>query len=53
VHAQIIRELRMKRCQQDMAVANQHRLACVLAENLDVRPELAHSRCPDEDPAER
>src|SRR5262245_55641181 len=49
VHAQVVRELRVERRQQETAVAHENRLLPELAYDLDVRAELANARRADED----
>src|SRR5919204_5861885 len=53
VHARVVRQLRMKRADDDVALAHEHRLAVQLGEDLDVRADLAHARRADEDATER
>src|SRR2546430_17370018 len=52
VHSRIFRQLGMERRHEDAPVANEHRLALVLGQYLDVSGH-AHARRSDEDAAER
>src|SRR4029079_6950943 len=53
VHPRIFRQLRVERCHEDPPVANEHGLALVLGEHLDVLTRYPYPRRPDEDSAER
>ena len=53
MHPRIFRQLRVERCHEDPPVANEHRLALVLGEHLDVLTGHPHPRRPDKDSAER
>src|SRR5215211_5526180 len=53
VHTRVVGQLRVERRDQDATVAQQHRLAVELGQHLDVRAHLRHSRCTDEDTAQR
>src|SRR5215213_9420744 len=53
VDARVVRQLGVERRDEETPVAQQHGLAVVLGQHLDVRAGLANSRCADEDAAER
>src|SRR5215211_9150016 len=53
VDARVVRQLGVERRDEETPVAQQHGLAVVLGQHLDVRAGLADSRCADEDAAER
>src|SRR2546423_6289613 len=53
VHARIFRQLGMECCNEEAALAEQHRLALVLGQHLHVLPRFAYARSADEDAAER
>src|SRR5947208_5871239 len=53
VHPRIFRELRVKRRHEEATFAEQHGLALVLSEHLDVVPSPAKARCADEDSSQR
>src|SRR5581483_132262 len=48
VHPRVVRQFGMERRDEDIAVAQEHRLAVELGQHLDVRPSLAEARRPDE-----
>src|SRR5262249_40392784 len=52
VHARVVRQLRVKRRDEEAALAEQHRLAVELGEDLDVGADVAHARRADEDAAQ-
>src|SRR5437879_3465258 len=49
VHSRIFRQLGVERSHEETSFAQQHRLAFVLGEHLDVGAPLAQPRRPDED----
>src|SRR5436190_4246207 len=49
VHPRIFRQLRVKRRHEEPTLAEQHGLALVLGEHLDVISSPAKARCADED----
>src|SRR5438270_8647789 len=53
VHARVAGQLGVERGDQETTLAEQHRLALVLGQHLDLRPDLAHARRADEDAAQR
>src|SRR5690242_12108189 len=53
VHSGVVGQLGVKRRDEDAAVAQQHRLAFELGQNLDAGPRVRHARRADEDAAER
>src|SRR5712691_8101434 len=53
VHARIFRQLGMERRDDETTRSDEHGLAVVLREHLDVGTDRTHARCPDEDTAER
>src|SRR4051812_5790559 len=53
VHPRVVRQLRMERREQDVAVREENRPAVVLGEHLDVGPELVDPGGADEDAAQR
>src|SRR2546421_6583412 len=52
VHARVVRQLRVERGDDETPLAQQHGLAVVLREHLDLRPHLADARRADEDSAQ-
>src|SRR5215213_7241892 len=53
VHARVRRQLGMKRGDEELALADEHRHAVVLREHLDAWPRLRHARRADEDAVQR
>src|SRR5436305_1876372 len=53
VHARVVGQLGMEGCNEETALTQEHRLALVLGEHLDLLADLSHSRRADEDPAQR
>src|SRR5918995_7090650 len=52
VHARVVGQLRVERREQEATVTDEHRLAIVLREHLDVGADLAHAWRPDENAAQ-
>src|SRR3954453_12936637 len=53
VNARVVCELGMERGDEEPTVAAEHRLTVQLGQHLYVVPQLAHTRCADEDAVER
>src|SRR5262245_8999642 len=53
VNSRVVGQLGVERRHEDPAVAEQHRLAVELREDLDIRPVCPHARRADEDPPQR
>src|SRR5919197_876208 len=53
VHAGVVGQLRVERRDEEPPLPQQHRLALVLGEHLDLGPGVAHPRRADEDAAQR
>src|SRR5207237_3151166 len=53
VDARVVRQLRMEGRDEEAALSQQHRLAVVLGEDLDLRCGVEHARRADEDAAQR
>src|SRR5712691_1581019 len=53
MHAGVVGQLRVERCDEEATLPQQHRLALVLGEHLDLRADVAHLRRADEDARQR
>src|SRR5438094_5862619 len=49
VYARIVRQFRMERCDQEPALAQEHRLTAVLGEHFDLLAHVLHARRANED----
>src|SRR5438067_12507209 len=50
MHARVVRQLRVERRDEEAPLPQQHRLAVVLGQHLDLGAEVADARRADEDP---
>ena len=53
MHARVVRQLGMKRRDEEATLPQQHGHAAVAREHLDIRPGVGHARGADEDAAQR